>query len=252
MSRDQIAGNETQAHGPRSFATTQWSLIARVGSDRTVEAGNALEVLCRKYWPPLYHFARRRGHTQQDAEDLTQGFFAELLESGSITRADANRGRFRTFLLAAFQHYQSHQRERAAAMKRGGGRAIVSLEAMREASAGHAMESSDSETPEKAYDRMWALSVLDHAMDALRRDYSILGKEKFFDELKDAIWGGRGEESHAEIARRLGSTEGAIRVALHRLRMRFRDQLRTEVAATLDDPAQIEDELRHLIDALST
>lgn len=250
MSHEQTAGGETPAHGPRSFATTQWSLIVRAGSERTIESGDALEVLCRKYWPPLYHFARRRGHSQHEAEDLTQGFFAELLESGSIARADANRGRFRTFLLASFQNYQSHQRERAATLKRGGGRIIVSLDALRETSAGAALEPSDTETPEKTYDRTWALSVLDHAMEALRRDYAIVGKEGFFDELKSAIWGGRGEESHAEIARRLGSTEGAIGVALHRLRKRFREQMRAEIATTLDDPAAVDDELRDLMAAL--
>ena len=250
MSHEQTAGGEAPVHGPRSFATTQWSLIVRAGSDCTVESGSALGELCRKYWPPLYHFARRRGCSQQDAEDLTQGFFAELLESGSITRADANRGRFRTFLLTSFQNYQSHQRERAATLKRGGGRIIVSLDALRESSIGQSLEPSDTETPERTYDRMWALSVLDHAMEALRRDYAIVGKEGFFDELRGAIWGGRGEESHAEIARRLGSTEGAIGVALHRLRKRFREQLRAEVSATLDDPSMVEDELRHLLAAL--
>jgi len=237
-------------HGPRSFATTQWSQVVRAGSERTVESSEALEVLCRRYWPPLYHFARRRGYSQQDAEDLTQGFFAELLESGSIARADANRGRFRTFLLASFQHHQSHQRARAATLKRGGGRIIVSLDALRETKAGQTQEPSDSETPEKTYDRMWALSVLDHALEALRRDYAAAGKEGFFDELKGAIWGGRDEESHAEIARRLDSTEGAVRVAIHRLRKRFREQLRTEVATTLGDPAEVKDELRHLLAAL--
>ena len=252
MSHGQTGNDDSPAgaHGPRSFATTQWSLIVRAGSDRTIESGSALEVLCRKYWPPLFHFARRRGYSPHDAEDLTQGFFAELLESGSIARADANRGRFRTFLLASFQHYQSHQRERAATLKRGGGRVIVSLDALRETNAGQALEPPDTETPEKTYDRMWALSVLDHAMEAVRSEYAAAGKESLFEDLKGAIWGGRGEESHAAIAKRLGSTEGAVRVALHRLRKRFREQLRAEVAGTLDDPSKVEDELRHLLSAL--
>jgi RNA polymerase sigma-70 factor (ECF subfamily) len=172
------------------------------------------------------------------------------LESGSIARADANRGRFRTFLLASFQHHLSHQRRSAATLKRGGGRIIVSLDALRETRAGQALEPSDSETPEKTYDRMWALSVLDHAMESLRRDYAAAGKESLFDELKGAIWGGRGVEDHAEIARRLESNEGAIRVAIHRMRKRFGEQLRTEVATTLGDPAEVKDELRHLLAAL--
>jgi RNA polymerase sigma-70 factor (ECF subfamily) len=224
--------------------------VARAGSDRSIESRNALEELCRKYWPPLYRFARRRGYSPQDAEDLTQGFFAELLESGSIARADAHRGRFRTFLLASFQHHLAHERERAATLKRGGGRTIVSLEALREAEAGHASyEPPDAETPEKTFERTWALSVLDHALEHLRRDYTAAGKETWFDGLKGAVWGG-GDESHAELARRLNSTEGAIRVAVHRLRRRFREELRTEIAATLDDPAEVDDELRYLLTAL--
>jgi RNA polymerase sigma-70 factor (ECF subfamily) len=238
------------AREARSFTTTHWSLVVRAGSDRTIDSRDALEELCRKYWPPLYRFARRRGYSQQDAEDLTQGFFADLLESGSLARADSNRGRFRTFLLASFQHYQSHQRERAATLKRGGGRTIVSLDALRETEDGPVFEPPENETPEKAFDRSWALSVLDHALEHLRRDYAAVGKEVFFDGLKGAVWGGGGDESHAELARRLHSTEGAIRVAVHRLRRRFREELRAEVAATLDDPAEVDDELRHLLSAL--
>ncbi len=239
------------ARGPRLFTTTHWSLVLRAGSDRTLESRDALEALCRKYWPPLYRFARRCGYSPPDAEDLTQGFFAELLASGSIARADAKRGRFRTFLLAAFQHYRSHQRERAATLKRGGGRQIVSLEALREAESAPDLEPRETDTPEKLFDRAWALRVLDHALEALRRDYAAMGKEAWFDELKTAVWGGQHEESHAELARRLNSTEGAVRVAVHRLRRRFREELRTEIANTVATPEDVDDELHHLLAALS-
>jgi RNA polymerase sigma-70 factor (ECF subfamily) len=212
----------------------------------------ALEELCRKYWPPLYRFARCRGLSQQDAEDLTQGFFADLLEHGALARADADRGRFRTFLLASFVHFHSHQRERAASLKRGGGREIVSLDALREAEASHLAEPLTTDSPEKAFDRKWAVNLVEHALATLRAEYAALGKTAVFDELKAVTWGVRGETGHAEIARRLNSTEGAVRVAVHRLRKRFRDELRAEVAMTVDDPAKIDDELRYLLAAIGT
>jgi RNA polymerase sigma-70 factor (ECF subfamily) len=223
---------------------------------RAVEAGTsagraALEELCRVYWYPLYGFARSRGLTQHDAEDLTQGFFEDLLAREAIARADAARGRFRTFLLAAFQNFQSHQQARAGRIKRGGGREIVSIEALQQAESRFQEEPVTTESPEKLFDRKWAMSLLDEALATVRREYSAVGKEVLFDELKMVLWGGRGEGTYAEIAHRLGSTAGAVKVSVHRLRKRFREELRAEVAKTVLDLADVEDEMRHLFTALS-
>lgn len=226
-------------------------MVVRAGDIGTPDGRTALAQLCRLYWYPLYWFARRRGLTPHDAEDLTQGFFADLLERGAIARADATRGRFRTFLLASFQNYQSHQRERAGTLKRGGGHEIVSLEALQTAETRFQGEPADGISPEKLFDQKWAHSLLDAVLELLRREYTAAGKQAWFDELKVVLWGGRGEVRYAEIAVRVGSTEGAIKVAVHRLRQRFRECLRAEVAQTVLDAGDIDDEMRHLLTAVS-
>ncbi len=226
-------------------------MIVRAAEAGTPEGRAALEELCRVYWYPLYWFARRRGLAPADAEDLTQGFLADLLARGALAQADAARGRFRTFLLTSFNNFHSYQREHAQAAKRGGGQAIVSLEAMQAAEARFGDEPATNESPEKAYDRKWAISLIEITFAGMRREYSAIGKAAWFDELKAAVWGGRGEISHAEIARRLGSTEGAVKVALHRLRQHFGERFSAEVAKTVLDPAETDDEIRHLLAAVS-
>ncbi|HUJ44743.1 MAG TPA: sigma-70 family RNA polymerase sigma factor [Opitutaceae bacterium] len=236
---------------PRAFATTHWSLVVRAGDAGTSQGRAALEELCRIYWYPLYSFARSRGLPQQEAEDLTQGFFEDLLARGAIAHADAARGRFRTFLLAAFQNYQSHEQARAHCLKRGGGQEIVSIETLREADARFQDEPVTADSPEKLFDRKWTLSLLEQALATVRREYAAVDKAAIFDELKDVVWGDRCDVSYAEIARRLGSTEGAVKVAVYRLRRRFREEFRAEVAKTVLDAADLEDEMRHLFAALS-
>lgn len=217
----------------------------------TPEGRAALEDLCRIYWYPLYWFARRRGLASPDAEDVTQGFLADLLARGSVAQADAARGRFRTFLLSAFSNFLSYQRERAQAAKRGGGQSVVSLEAMQAAGTRFDDEPATTESPEKAYDRKWATRLIEITFEEMRREYAAIGKAGWFDELKGAVWGGRGEISYAEIARRLGSTEGAVKVAVHRLRQHFGERLRAEVTKTVIDPTEADDEIRHLLAAVS-
>lgn len=212
----------------------------------------ALEELCRIYWRPLYGFARRTGLSAHDAEDLTQGFFEYLLFHNTISRADASRGRFRTFLLTSFRNFHSHQRAHDRSQKRGGGHILISLDALREAEAACVEEAVSTESPERIYDRRWAASMLAEALASVRREYTAIGKAELFEQLKGVLWGGRGEIGYAEIASRLGSTEGAIKVAVHRLRRRFREKLRAEVAMTVDDPAKIDDELHHLLAAIGT
>jgi DNA-directed RNA polymerase specialized sigma24 family protein len=242
---------ETGARGPTAFATTHWSLIARAADGRTAEGRAALAELCRIYWYPLYGFARRHGLAPADAEDLTQGFLADLLARDAVAQADAARGRFRTFLLNSFDHYRSHERVRAHAAKRGGGEAVVSFDVIHAAEGRFRDEPATTESPEKVYDRKWAMSLIEVSLAAVRREYAVNGKAAWFDELKAALWCGRGEIAYAEIARRLGSTEGAVKVAVHRLRQRFGERFRTEVAKTVADPAEIDDEIRHLLAAVS-
>ncbi|HUJ42767.1 MAG TPA: sigma-70 family RNA polymerase sigma factor [Opitutaceae bacterium] len=239
---------ETGVRGPTAFATTHWSLIVRAAETGTPEGRAALEELCRIYWYPLYGFARRRGLAPADAEDLTQSFLADLLARGAVAQADPARGRFRTFLLASFENFHSHERRRADRLKRGGGCEFVSLE---EAEKRFQEEPVSPDSPEKMFDQKWAMSLLDQAIAAVDREYAANGKGPLFDALKAVLWGAYGAASYAEIARQLGSTEGAIKVAAHRLRRRFGEALRSEVAKTVLDPADLEDEMRHLLAAVS-
>jgi RNA polymerase sigma-70 factor (ECF subfamily) len=213
----------------------------------TAEGHAALEELCRIYWYPIYSCARRGGLAPHDAEDLTQGFFEDLLARGAIARADASRGRFRTFLLASFQNFHSHQRSRAASLKRGGGYEIVSIDAIRDAEVRLSAEPSEAETPQADFDRQWALRLVERSLDVVRREYFAAGKATVFDELKSVVWGGNDPGCYSDIASRLGIAEGAVKVAVHRLRRSFRNQLRADVARTVTSPAEVDDEIRHLI-----
>jgi RNA polymerase sigma-70 factor (ECF subfamily) len=242
---------ETGPPGTTAFATTHWSLIVRAAGAGTADGRAALAELCRIYWYPLYGFARRRGLAPADAEDLTQGFLADLLARDAVAHADAARGRFRTFLLSSFEHYRSHERARAHAAKRGGGEALVSFDVIHAAEGRFRDEPATTESPEKVYDRKWAMSLIDVTLAAVRREYAANGKAAWFDELKAALWSGRGAVAYSEIARRLGSTEGAVKVAVHRLWQRFGERFRVEVAKTVVDPAEVDDEIRHLLAVVS-
>jgi RNA polymerase sigma-70 factor (ECF subfamily) len=236
------------AREPRAFATTHWSLVVQA-ADAT-DGRAALAELCRTYWYPLYWFARRRGHSEEDAKDLTQGFFAHLLAGGALARADAARGRFRTFLLAMFDHYRAHEHARATRQKRGGGCDMISLDALQSAEARYQDEPATTDSPERIFDRKWAVQVLEQTAAVVQHEYAAAGKAALFDALKLFLWGGRGEVSYAVIAGQLGTTEGAIKVAVLRLRQRFREQVRTEVTKTLLHAEEAEDEVRHLLAAL--
>jgi RNA polymerase sigma-70 factor (ECF subfamily) len=226
-------------------------LVVRAGEVRTPEGRAALEDLCRTYWCPLYWFARRRGLSPQDAEDLTQGFLADLLARDAVAQADAARGRFRSFLLASFQNFHSHQQARAATLKRGGDREFVSLQALQEAESRFQEEPVAADSPEKVFDRTWAMGLIERAIAAVRHEYAAVGKEPLFDALKPGLGGGREAGNYVGIARQLGSTEGAVRMAAYRLRRRFGEALRDEVAKTVLNPADLEDEMRYLLAAVS-
>jgi RNA polymerase sigma-70 factor (ECF subfamily) len=231
------------------FATTRWSVVLKVGRNDTTRSQAALEQLCRNYWPPLYAYVRRLGHSPENAQDLTQEFFARLLGQNVVAKADPERGRFRSFLLASLKNFLAHEREKARAQKRGGRVQIVPLD--RGAAETTCVQSVAAEdTPDKAYDRQWALSLLDLTLRRLRKEYSDCGRDDLFLVLKDTLSGGRSGIPYRELGVRLAMSEGAVKVAAHRLRQRYREALREEIASTVSGPEEVEEELRHLFAAL--
>jgi RNA polymerase sigma-70 factor (ECF subfamily) len=233
-----------------SFCPTHWTVVLAAGGADSVAARDALEKLCRAYWPPIYDFLRRQGHNPHDAQDLTQGFFARLLEKNSFAEADRAKGRFRSFLLGALKHFLANERDKANALKRGGGRMLIPIDAASvETSCG--FEPADHTTAEKAFERRWALTLLDQVLRRLRQEYLEAGKEKMFEQLKQTLTEASRSVPYAEIAVRMDTTEGAIKVAVHRLRQRYRELLRAEISSTVASPAEVEDELRNLFAALA-
>jgi RNA polymerase sigma factor (sigma-70 family) len=235
----------------RVFATTRWTVVLQAGGPTSAGSAAALELLCRTYWYPLYTFARRTGLSAHDAEDLTQSFFAFLLDHDGIARADPERGRFRNFLLAAFKNFHANERAYRAAAKRGGGRLIASLDEL-QAEDRYRHEPASNLSPERLYDQKWASSLLDQVMQSVRVEYASLGKGALFDVLRGVVWGDGQATGYAALAQQTGLTEGAFKVAVHRLRARFKECLHREVAQTVATPGEIEDELRHLLAALTT
>ena len=231
------------------FLTTRWSVVRNAGR-ASASSSAALSELCEAYWYPLYAFVRRSGHGADEARDLTQGFFARLLEKREFEGADPERGRFRTFLLNGMKFHLANEREKARALKRGGGRAPLSID-HGQADSRYGLEATDELTPERLFERAWALALVDRVLDALGEEYAARGKGALFDALRSTLTGGAGE-SRAELAERLDTTENALKVAIHRLRARFGERLRGEIADTVADEADIEDELRHLFDVLGS
>ncbi len=236
--------------GPELFLTTQWSRVLRVRGEDAEAAHEALAGLCADYWRPLYHFARRRGHSPHDAQDLTQGFILGLLESGSFARADPNRGRFRSFLLGSFTHFLARHRRDAAALKRGGGQAALSIDGP-DGESFHLSLASDSATPEQAYERAWGIALLARAMEKLRLKYETAGRADLFAALQPHLSGAKGRPGYARIGEKLDMSESAVTAAVHRMRHSYGGLVREEIAATVSHPAEVDDELRHLMTILS-
>lgn len=237
--------------GARVFATTRWTVVLQAGGPTSEGSTEALAHLCRVYWYPVYSFARRSGAPVHDAEDLTQGFFAYLLEKDVIARADRDRGRFRSFLLASFKNFHANARAHQGAHKRGGGKVIVSFDEIK-AEDRYQHEPRNDLTPEKLFDQKWAASLLEQVMEVLRLEYQSLGKGPLFEVLRGIIWGGRQEGGYEALAAKSGMTEAAFKVAVHRMRTRFKECLRQEVAQTVATPGEVDDELRHLLASLGT
>lgn len=242
--------SESPAGESARFVATRWSLVLNAGQSQSPSARGALEELCGAYWQPIYIFVRRQGHSPADAQDLTQAFFARLIEKHYLDTVDPAKGRFRSFLLAALKHFLANEWDKAKAWKRGGRQIIVSMDACL-TEAGDAFEPADHASPDKLFERRWALTLLDHVLARLRAEYVNEGKARVFEHLKDTLTGSRQSIGYAQIASHLTTTEGAIKVAAHRLRQRYRALLREEIAQTVSRPEEVEDEIRALFAALA-
>ena len=236
---------ESDAANPRVFATTHWSVVRAAGQSDSAAGQRALEMLCRGYWYPVYAYVRRRGHTSEEAQDLTQEFFSQLIAKDHCRQADRSKGRFRGFLLSRLDFFLAREWKRARRQKRGGQFTFISIDAAPPEER-HPLEPADHETPERKFLRQWGLSVLKQAMNALQRECEANGKELLFREAKSLISGERHSAAYAEISKTLGMGEGAVRVAVHRLRQRYGELLRLEVAHTVSSEDEVDEELRYL------
>ena len=231
------------------FVTTSWRLVLTAAGGDTSRSQRALAELCEAYWYPLYCFIRRQGSDPQEAADLTQGYLTQLLEKQFLKEVSPAAGKFRSFLFASVQHFLSNERDRERALKRGGGRPLVSLDAER-AEGLYRIEPSDDLTPERLFERRWATTMLERVMERLRADAVRSGSERRFERLKGYVTGEERTLSHREAAQELGMTEPAVAVAIHRLRKRFGRLLREEIAETVAEPGDIDEEIRYLLAVL--
>src|SRR5206468_1031595 len=231
------------------FATTHWSVVLKAGQSISTDANQALELLCRTYWYPLYAYVRRKGYDAHAAQDLTQEFFARLLARNYLSVADRNKGKFRSFLLGCLEHFLAREWTRAHAQKRGGGQPLFSLDET-DAENRYLREPAHELSAEKIFDRRWATTLLDQAMARLREECLASQKGELFEKSQNYLSGEKGEASYADLAASLGMSEGAIKVALHRLRQRYGELVRAEIAQTVATPAEIDEELRYLFAAL--
>src|SRR5436189_3053257 len=227
------------------FTTTHWSVV-----QAAPESTPALETLCCTYWYPLYAYVRRRGHSPEEAEDLTQEFFARLLAGKDLAGVDRAKGKFRSFLLAALNHFLANEWDRANAAKRGGNQVLLSLDDDN-AEERYRMEPATEVSPEKLFERSWARTLLEQALARMRAEYVADSKTEQFEQIKCFLTEETGEGGYSSIAARLNTSTGAVAVAVHRMRQRYRELVRLEIARTLRTPVELEDEIRHLLAALS-
>jgi RNA polymerase sigma-70 factor (ECF subfamily) len=234
--------------GPSQFPTTRWTLVVAAGDSHRKEAGPALVSLCENYWYPLYAYLRRRGYSSDQAQDLTQEFFIRVLEGRYLDRAEREKARFRSFLLTSLKFFVADEADRQRAHKRGGG-VVVPLE-FSSGEERYQREPAHDETPERIFERRWALSVLDRVLEKLRNEFVQHGRPEHFERLKIFLLG-QSDAPYAALAREMNTSEGALKVAIHRLRKRYRDLFRQEIADTVADPAEVESELRYLAAVLT-
>ena len=234
----------------REFTTTHWSVVVRAGGTDSAHAGQALDQLCRTYWYPLYVFVRRKGHSPHDAEDLTQAFFARLLEKKYVAQADRERGRFRTFLLAALTHFLADEWDKARRLKRGGGREIISFDAA-SAEERYRLEPVDQLDAAKLYERRWVTTLFDQVLARLEQEFRNEGKGELFDGLKSSLLAEDCGLTYSQLGARLSLNEDAVKQAVHRMRRRYRELFHDEIAQTVAGPGEVEEELKHLFAVLS-
>ena len=241
----------SQAADARQFATTHWSVVLAAGQGESSHAAQALETLCRTYWYPLYAYVRHSGHTHENAQDLTQEFFARLLAKHYLSAVHLEQGKFRWFLLSAVKRFLINERERASAVKRGGTSPHIPFDGQK-AEERYRLDAADQSTPDKLFDRAWATNLIQTTYQRLEEEYALEGKGRLFEQLRVFLSGDRADLTCAEAGAELGMTEGAIKVAVHRLRRRYRDLLREQVAQTVRTAADLEEELRNLRAVFST
>jgi RNA polymerase sigma factor (sigma-70 family) len=234
--------------GSSQFPTTRWTLVVAAGDPRHKEAHSALVSLCENYWYPLYAYLRRRGHSADQAQDLTQEFFIRVLEGRYLHRADPEKGRFRSFIMTSLKFFVADEEDRHRARKRGGGM-VVSLE-FSSGEERYQREPAHDETPERIFERRWALSLLDRVVEKLREEFVQHGRPEHFERLKVFLLG-QSDAPYAALAQEMNTSEGALKVAVHRLRKRYRELFRQEIADTVADPADVESELRYLATVLT-
>lgn len=239
-----------QGASPRVFATTHWSVVLAAGQDGSPTAQQALEALCRDYWYPIYLYVRRKGYGPEDAQDLTQEFFAQLIAKNQLRLADRGKGKFRTFLLAVLDYFVAREWSRAHRQKRGGQFSFISLDQLTPEER-YRLEPTDNATPEDMFARSWALTVLRQTMHSLQKECELDGKAALFHEVKNLLSGERPSAAYAGISERLGMAEGAARVAVHRLRHRYGELLRQEIGKTVNEPGEVDEELAYLREVLS-
>lgn len=241
-----FSGNPTEAH----FKTTHWSVVLQAGQSISSQAGKALARLCQDYWYPLYAYVRRRGYSPQEAQDLTQDFFLRFLERQGIQQADRQRGKFRTFLLSSLGNFLANEWDKRKAVKRGGRCFFESWDALG-AEERYNREPFHESTAEKLYERRWALTLLERTLNTLRREHAASRQAEVFDVLQSYLTGNENEETYQEAAARLGLSEAAVKMRVLRLRQRYRELLRAEIAETVSSPQELQEELKHLFSVLA-
>lgn len=233
------------------FQTTRWTLVQAAAANPTVDSRQALSTLCQTYWPPVYAFIRRNGYDSDQSQDLTQGFFALMLEKNYLVRADQKRGRFRSFLLTAVKNFLANEWDRANALKRGGGQVAVSIDLVK-AERWYEPAAAEAVTPETIFERRWAISILEQVMARLRADFIHAGKIDQFEALSNFLEQDSDDVGYEELAGKMAMSAGALRMAVHRMRRTYRRLLREEITETVSDPDEIDAEIRFLVAILST
>jgi RNA polymerase sigma-70 factor (ECF subfamily) len=248
--REEPSNEGQPGDSAQGFHTTHWSVVLAAGEEGTAQATTALTRLCQTYWYPVYAFIRKRGHSPEQAQDFTQDFFAGFLEKNYVTKASPDRGRFRAFLMSSVENFLHNQHDRAQALKRGGGRQILSLD-YNGAEARYQYEPVDETNPMKIFEQQWAATLLETVLGRLRHEFGAEGRMGLFEDLQAHLWGDAESIPYARLAQKCGLTESNIKAIAHRLRQRYRTLLREEIAQTVSQPGEVDDEIRHLMRTVS-